>query len=335
MSLNYPIQLFYEDINPDRWVPFDRYPRGWLRWIFRGAPRIGGQTRVFLNLKAGLDKLGVAYRINDYAYAKQHPQEAVGIVGKPQLLDRIKWKNPILFGAAVFSHPTDDPTLFERLPVKRVLVPGPWMKDIWDPFWGDRVAYWPVGIDTDSWCHQPQVSKEWDVLLYNKIRWFVPEREMDILFPIRAWLKNKNIRFTEIKYGEYNEEDYHRLLVRSRSMIFLCEYETQGIAYQQALSTGVPIMAWDAGGEWVDPYYYPRIRCGSVSSVPYWDDRCGIRFKDFDDFQKKWDLFYPCLSQGCFNPRRYILDHLTLEKAAKNKFRRKIQYQAPTIRDIV
>ena len=41
-------------------------------------------------------------------------------------------------------------------------------------------------------------------------------------------------------------------------MIFLCEHETQGIAYQQALSRNVPILAWDRGGDWQDPTYYPE-----------------------------------------------------------------------------
>ena len=73
--------------------------------MISGKRRSGGQERVFRNLCAGLDNLEVPYRVNDYGYIKQHPDEVACIIGKPHVLDKIKWANPILFGAAVFSHP--------------------------------------------------------------------------------------------------------------------------------------------------------------------------------------------------------------------------------------
>ena len=51
------LNLFYEEPDGDRWLPFDRYPRRIVRRIVRGRTRPGGQKRVFLNLCAGLDRL--------------------------------------------------------------------------------------------------------------------------------------------------------------------------------------------------------------------------------------------------------------------------------------
>jgi len=34
-------------------------------------------------------------------------------------------------------------------------------------------------------------------------------------------------------------------LSRGRSMLFLCEHETQGLAYQQAIAAGLTILDWD------------------------------------------------------------------------------------------
>ncbi len=100
-------------------------------------------------------------------------------------------------------------------------------------------------------------------------------------------------------------------------MIFLCEHETQGIAYQQALSCNVPVLAWDRGGFWQDPNYFPhRVQFAAVSSVPYWDDRCGLKFADLDEFSVRLDAFLTQLQT--FNPRAYILDNLTLEKSAQS-----------------
>ena len=127
------LNLFYEEPDPDRFLPFDRYPRRVLRRLVRGPERPGGQQRVFLNLCAGLRRLGEPYRVNDYRYAQRHPDEPVGIVGKPFVLDKLAWKNPIVFGASIFSHPVDDPGLMTRLPVRRMLVPGEWVRQMCAP----------------------------------------------------------------------------------------------------------------------------------------------------------------------------------------------------------
>lgn len=112
-------------------------------------------------------------------------------------------------------------------------------------------------------------------------------------------------------------------------MVFLCEHETQGIAYQQALSCGVPILAWDRGGFWQDPFYFPRkVKFAPVSSVPYWDDRCGIKFKNIADFYEKLQEFLDKLNGNIFSPRNYILENITLEKSAKTylEYVHKIQF---------
>src|SRR5216683_2141799 len=101
-------------------------------------------------------------------------------------------------------------------------------------------------------------------------------------------------------------------------MIFLCEHETQGLAYQEALSSGVPVLAWDRGGDWRDPSYFPRVRFGPVSSVPYWDERCGERFESEVDFRDRLDLFFEKLRSSQYRPRDFILENLTLDLAARN-----------------
>ena len=78
--------------------------------------------RVFLNLCAGLDRLGIGYHVNDY-----HCQEirANSYVSLASPAYSTKWPGKIhLIRAAVYSHPLDDLQLFERLPVQKVLVPG-------------------------------------------------------------------------------------------------------------------------------------------------------------------------------------------------------------------
>jgi len=313
------LNIFYQEPEGDRWLPLDRYPRRIIRRLVRGKPKIRGQKRVFLNLCTGLKQLNFSYRVNDYRYIKRHPEEVACIIGKPHVLDKIKWENPILFGAAVFSHPCDDPKLLARLPVKRILVPGEWMRQMCEPYYGDKVLTWPVGIDTDTWKPVPTECKDIDILLYDKVLWKHEFYEQELIAPIQSYLKQHNLKIAVIRYGFYREDEFHSLVARSRGMIFLCEHETQGIAYQQTLACGVPILAWDQGGYWQDPSYFPdKVQFAPVSSVPYWDERCGIKFKDIHEFPIKLQEFLENLRLKKFSPRNYILENLTLKKCAKN-----------------
>ena len=313
------MNLFYEEPEGDRWLPFDRFPRQIVRRVLRGKPEIGGHQRISLNLRAGLDRLGVRYRLNDYDHARRNPHELVCIIGKAQVLGKIEWKNPILFGAAVFSHPLDDTHLFERLSVKKILLPGAWMKEMWRHYWDEPVAVWPVGIDTDRWQPREPAEKPFDVLLYDKVRWDHERYESSLIEPIRESLRLAGRSFREIRYGAYREMEFEAALAECCTMVFLCEHETQGIAYQQALAAGVPILAWDRGGYWQDPAYFPaKVKFQPVSSVPYWDARCGRTFAAIEEFDEGWRRFWDELQSGRYDPRAYILENLTLEKCAQN-----------------
>ena len=316
------LNLYYEEPDGDRWLPFDRYPRRMVRSLLRGKPQPGGHARVFLNLCAGLNRIGAPYRVNDYRYARKNPNALACIVGKPCVLDAMPWKNPILFGAAGYSHPVDDPDLLERLAVKKVLVPGPWVKAMCEPWWGGAIESWPVGIDTDLWRPAAPDAKRIDVLLYDKVRWDHDAFEASLLKPIRSILEKHGRSFMEIRYGSYREEHFLRALGRCRAMLFLCEHETQGIAYQQALACGVPILAWDRRGVWRDPAYFPaKVNFGPVTSVPYWDERCGRRFSAVSAFGTQWNAFWEDAKANRFRPRDFILENLTLESCAREYLR--------------
>lgn len=312
------LNLFYSEPNTDRWFKFDRYPRQIIRRIIRGKQKPGGVMMVALNLMAGLNKLGIPYRFNDYRYIRKHPDELACIIGKPHLLFEKKWENPILLGAGIFSHPIECPDLFEKFPnVKHCLVPGKWMQKMFEPYYGNKVTAWPTGIDTDKW--QPSANnKEFDFLIYDKIRWEYEHYTKHLLEPIKTILQRRGLNFHMIHYGKYNHEELADKLRKSTAVIFLCEHETQGLAYQQILSCNIPILAWDRGDFWQDPYYYPnKVQYGPVSSVPYWDERCGMKFKNINDFEVKLYEFLQNSLESTFNPRSYILENLTLEKCAQ------------------
>lgn len=313
------INLFYGEPDPDRWIRFDRYPRKLIRTIIRGKSRPGGVMMVALELMRGLDLLKIPYRFNDYAYAKQHPEELIGVIGKPHLIYERRFKNPILFGAGVYSHPIDCPNLFDEYPnVKKILVPGPWMEAMCKPYYHEKVQHWPVGIDVDKWNTKIKSPNPlFDFLIYDKIRWNHEEFETQLIHPMVKILKDKGLSYQFIRYGQYQHAELIEKLSQSKAMIFLCEHETQGLAYQQVLATNTPILAWDRGGYWQDPSYFPeKVKYKSVSSVPYWDDRCGLKFESISDFEPTLKKFIDHIKS--FEPRGFILENLTLEKCANS-----------------
>jgi hypothetical protein len=101
-------------------------------------------------------------------------------------------------------------------------------------------------------------------------------------------------------------------------MVYFSRHETQGIAAQQMMASGVPLFVWDEGGEWQDPKYVPhRVRFSPVSSMPYWDARCGEKFADAAALGETFDRFWQGVETRRYTPRQFILERFTLEARAQ------------------
>jgi glycosyltransferase involved in cell wall biosynthesis len=137
--------------------------------------------------------------------------------------------------------------------------------------------------------------------------------------PMRAMLAARNLKSEMIRYGRYRPDDLVAALSRARAVLFLCEHETQGLAYQQAMAAGLPILAWDPG-IWLDPWRFRYKDCSVVpaQTVPFFDERCGLTFKALGDFEARLDEFRTRLDAGTYNPRAYVEETLTLERCAQN-----------------
>jgi hypothetical protein len=316
------LNLFYEQPpKHDLRFPYDRYLQRLRRIIKRGtAP--AGQMRIFLNLQKGLDRIGIPYRVNDYDYIQQHPEELACILGKDNVLNKMPWTNPILYGPNVYDHPSDDPDLLNRIPIRKIIVSCDWFRRMCEPAWGPKLAIWRAGIDTDLWSPGRMESKPIDILFYDKVMWNYEQRKQELVVPIRRELARRGLKTAVLRYGSYRETHYRALLKKCRAMIYLSEHETQGLARLQANSCNVPVLAWDQEGFWEDPSYFPhKVRFAPVTSVPDWDKRCGVKFKNIAEFPARLTEFLTLLSQGDFDPREYAIANFTLEKSAHDYLR--------------
>lgn len=302
----------------DRWIKGDRYIRPWIRRLVRGQSRPGGVDKVFINLCKGLDKLNIPYIVN-LPFKELQEDDLVGVLGRGRhCLQGYDQTNPIVAGIGLMTHPSQWSDLCQQYPVIKYLQHSEWANEVYKPYFGDRCEIWAVGIDTDKWQPTPQLEKSTDFLIYNKIRWNRQTKAVEMLDPIYKELEKRGLSYKELRYGSYQPGEYQEALSRCRAMIFLCEHESQGIAYQECLASNVPILAWD-NGKCLDPNRFtwgqPDI---PATSVPYWDDRCGVKFADIDEFPDKLAQFMDLLASDKFAPRDYILENLTLEKCAQH-----------------
>src|SRR5262249_21947404 len=229
--------------------------------------------------------------------------------GRRQVREQRGWEYRVLLGRGISPRRSDDPDLLRRLPVGGVRVGCVWMRQMFEPYYGGRVAIWAAGIDTARWQPGPDDAKDLDVLVYDKVRWEHERYERELITPILESLRPRRLRFEVIRYRPYREEAYWATRRRVLLMVLLCEHETQGFAYLQALSSGVPIFAWDRGGLWRDPAYHPhRVRFGPVTSVPYWDARCGLTFADTAQYQERLDALLARSAAGQLDPRADVLE---------------------------
>jgi len=310
------ICLYYRpEPERDRWLPGDRYVRPLVRRIIRGRPRPGGVDKVFSNLCLGLNRLRVPYVVN-LPFNELRPADRVGVLGRGRhSLAGYDRTNPIVAGIGLMTHPSEWPTLCDDYPIAFYLQHSEWTNNVYRPYFGDKCRIWPVGIDTNAWRPSASGRKSYDVLIYDKILWW--DRQVPQLpDAVRDRLAAQKLTFRYLRYGDYDERQYKQDLDECRAMIFLCEHESQGLACLECLASDVPVLAWDQGW-WLDPI---RLASGQAdipaTSVPYFDDRCGLRFRDIDDFPDKLARFLD-LQRSCgFAPRAYVKKNLTVEKCS-------------------
>lgn len=313
LTLGRDVLLFFEDRDRDTFVKGDRRFRRRLRKgvaLFRpNRQRVSGFEMSFKLLQQGLAAVGQRVHLNDFALARRNPEFPIGLCGYSHVLQHRRLPNPAVLGPGLFDHPLQDLALFDDPRNVSYLVLCTWMRDLFARWYeGDHLFLWFGGIDVADWPEARQ-NGDIDVLVYDKIRWNRDTLVPALREPLLDELRRRGLTFEIVRYGQYTLGAYKKLLKRSKAMLFLCEHETQGMAYQEALASNVPVIAWDQG-LWLDPnrrMWEPLDV--PATSVPYFAAQCGERFKGLDDFFPTLDRFLAKLST--YAPRAWVAENLT------------------------
>lgn len=216
-------------------------------------------------------------------------------------LDRIDKNIGVIVGPNLFVNPENIP---KKIDLSRVIYiqPSNNVKKVWLEKGYNRspVEVWPVGIDSEKFCPGNEVKDT--VIIYFKNR-----KESEINF-IEKKLEKRNIVFRTIRYGAYKEDEYKEILRKSKYMIWIGCFESQGVAIEEAMSCNVPILVLDNQDKKTSFDTHG-------TSAPYFDERCGIILKDIDLIDENIEKMENSFSQ--FNPRNYILENLGLEEQAR------------------
>ncbi|HYV88072.1 MAG TPA: hypothetical protein VFA91_05805, partial [Candidatus Polarisedimenticolia bacterium] len=281
------ILLFFKDVEADRFLPGDRYLKRIVRpaWqLLHSKQKKTGFRVSFEMLEVALRRAGYQVHVNRYDLARRNPGHPVGIVGFPIILHNWTLPNPALLGPSLYDHPGLKLDLFKDERFKLLLTLADWQHRMHQRGYGDRCVQWFAGIDTDRWPDLSSHAKTVDFLVYDKIRWNHDRLSESLLNPILAELKKRNYRVEMLRYKFHDHAKLKEAMAQSRALLFICEHETQGLAYQEAMASGLPVLAWDPG-RMVDPIWKPFDKAApETSSVPFFSPACGETFASLEAF---------------------------------------------------
>jgi hypothetical protein len=258
-----------------------------------------GPGKVINNLISGLSKLGVTSTFN------QPPIPNTKKISLSYHNIMNTHLSELFIGPNVCVLPVDMPIVMNQQ-YNKYLVNSDWTYNAYNRWLPDnKLAIWPVGIDSDLFSDKSNFNKTNDCLIYFK------RRDRNELEEVVNFLKTKNQSFEVIEYGSYDEPHFIKTIENSKYSIVIDNCESQGIAIQEMMSCNLPLLVWDVT-HWDDRGEDFKVE---ASSAPYWSDNCGLKVFDLETLKQNHDTFISKLKK--YNPREYIIENLTLEKGAQ------------------
>jgi len=270
--------------------------------------KVSGPKKVVENLIKGLDKLGYPYVLNarlDTCPRLYIHDDKDALAEIAKLPDYVK---PII-GPNLYVVPREVPS---ALDLRRTLFlqPSQWTVEFWKTFGYTQspLAAWPTGIDTSAFT--PSNAPKEYILVYFKQRF--PE---ELAF-VEKTLKEKNLSYRVLVYGNYKEADYQTLMDGARYIVWLGRQESQGIALEEAMARDIPILVCEpksvghctVGGEFNEA----EAAYTNTTSAYYFDDSCGIKIKDLSELPSALGRMEERVQGDAFHPRDYVVKNLSL-----------------------
>ena len=241
-------------------------------------------------------------------------ENVVILANRDALKQAIGWKQAkkikkLLVGPNLFVRPQEIESLITSPAIDLIMEPSNWpIKAVIEdcPRLRNKLVSWPAGVNAEYWKpHTPLKNKQsTNVLIYQK------NGSQDLLNSVITLLRKYQWNPIVITYGNYNHEQFKKLLSEAQFAVFLSRSESQGLALAEAWAMDVPTLVWNLGG--------PLVIQGKIytdaSACPYINPLVGQEWKTLDIFKAQLGEIQTILS-GC-SPRAWVLKHMTDEVSA-------------------
>jgi len=263
---------------------------------------MNGPHKVVDNLIKSLDQEKIDYAINEEKYKHNFLIQYDAIAHEKH--SKIEQETTII-GPQVWLFDGYGQFLIENQNYyKKLIAPSQWVKDKFINKFNlpeNKIAVWPVGIEEFDNVREPS----YDCLIYFK------RRDESELSAVKKFLVDRDLSYRMVEYGRYDEVGFRNLVNQAKFCFLINGTESQGIAVQEIMSMGVPIIAWDIK-EWLDQGEAYRV---PATSVPFWDGRCGEKFYSIDKLEETFDNFYARIND--YDPKAYVKENLSFESSVK------------------
>lgn len=167
-----------------------------------------------------------------------------------------------------------------------------------------RILVFPIGIESKKNIKYKKNIRNEECLIYFKNR-------LDIeLEQVTNFLEAKGIQYRIMKYGQYENKKLKLYSKTNKYGILLCGTESQGFAVQEMMLQNLPLYVWDKK----TGYFEGNLISGT--SVSLWNDLCGAKVENFEDFKLNFENFLNNLNT--YQPQKLINENLTFEKFKEN-----------------
>ena len=263
---------------------------------------MNGPHKVVDNLIKSLDQEKIDYAINEEKYEHNFLIQYDAIAHEKH--SKIEQETTII-GPQVWLFDGYGQFLIENQNYyKKLIAPSQWVKNKFINKFNlpeNKVAVWPVGIEEFDNIREPS----YDCLIYFK------RRNESELSSVKTFLVSRGLSYRMVEYGGYDEIGFRNLINQAKFCFLINGTESQGIAVQEIMSMGVPIIAWDIE-EWLDQGEAYRV---PATSVPFWDERCGEKFYSIDKLEETFNNFYARIND--YDPKAYVKENLSFESSVK------------------
>lgn len=271
----------------------------------------GGPGKVLINALKGLDNIGQEYVINQniehFRYNWIHDDQEV-------FIDAVVKNIPCVVGPNLFVMPSDLPWFLGSMDHLIYLHPAKWTVDAWANLGFSRcqLKSWPVGIDWEEF----QVNRGQNL---NEVMLYFKKRPEHVMERVLNELKQFSFKINLVEYGKYDEKEFKNILASSSFGIWVGTTESQGIALQESLASGMPLVVLNnksvLDNTSVNQRFVSKDLAKVVAtSIPHFDDRCGIIIDNPDELAGAVRLLMKRFNE--FRPSEFIKETLSLEKQA-------------------